>query len=184
MGLSHSSRIVTDGLVFCVDAGDKMSYPGAGTTWTDLSKNRNNGTLINGPTFDSANGGSISLDGSNDYISVGSFNEDSSQDLSVMVWVYPIVLDGGSSSGKDYSWIINKREISIMSHSEFDHRHYVVISSGDASLVNFDEVMETSINTLRYSVDGTQTFVKYEGDQPASVASCPSKSVEQLAGND
>ena len=37
MGLSHSPRIVTDGLVFCVDAGDKMSYPGAGTTWTDLS---------------------------------------------------------------------------------------------------------------------------------------------------
>ena len=65
MGLSHSPRIVTDGLVFCVDAGDKMSYPGAGTTWTDLSKNRNNGTLVNGPTFDSANGGSISLDGSN-----------------------------------------------------------------------------------------------------------------------
>ena len=65
-----------------------------------------------------------------------------------------------------------------MSHSQFDHRHYVGISSGDASLVNFDEVMETSINTLRYSVDGTQTFVKYEGDQPASVASCPSKSVE------
>ena len=46
-----------------------------------------------------------------------------------------------------------------MSHSQFDNRHYVVISSGDASLVNFDEVMETSINTLRYSVDGTQTFV-------------------------
>jgi len=70
MGLSHSPRIVTDGLVFCVDAGDKMSYPGAGTTWTDLSKNRNNGTLTNGPTFNSANGGSIVFDGSNDYVSI------------------------------------------------------------------------------------------------------------------
>jgi hypothetical protein len=68
MGLSHSPRIVTDGLVFCVDAGDKMSYPGAGTTWTDLSKNRNNGTLTNGPTFDSANGGSIVFDGTNDTV--------------------------------------------------------------------------------------------------------------------
>ena len=48
MGLSHSPRIVTDGLVFCVDAGDKMSYPGAGTTWTDLSKEGNNTTLVNG----------------------------------------------------------------------------------------------------------------------------------------
>ena len=72
MGLSHSPRIVTDGLVFCVDAGDKMSYPGAGTTWTDLSKNRSNGTLTNGPTFDSANGGSIVFDGTNDYVDFGS----------------------------------------------------------------------------------------------------------------
>ena len=110
MGLSHSPRIVTDGLVFCVDAGDKMSYPGAGTTWTDLSKNRNNGTLTNGPTFDSANGGSIVLDGINDYISVSNFNEDSNQNLSVMVWVYPIALDAGSFGGYDYSWIINKRD--------------------------------------------------------------------------
>jgi len=70
MGLSHSPRIVTDGLVFCVDAGDKMSYPGAGTTWTDLSKNRNNGTLVNGPTFDSENGGSIVFDGTNDFINL------------------------------------------------------------------------------------------------------------------
>ena len=69
MGVLYNSRIVTDGLVLCLDAGDKMSYPGAGTTWTDLSKNKNNGTLTNGPTFDSANGGSIVLDGTNDYIS-------------------------------------------------------------------------------------------------------------------
>ena len=70
MGLSHSPRIVTDGLVFCVDAGDKMSYPGAGTTWTDLSKNRNNGTLQNSPGFSSANGGSIVFDGANEYVSL------------------------------------------------------------------------------------------------------------------
>ena len=75
-----------------------------------MTTNKNNGTLTNGPTFDSANGGSIVLDGINDYISVGSFNEDSSQDLSVMVWVYPISLDGGTLAGFDYSWIINKRD--------------------------------------------------------------------------
>ena len=33
MGVLYNSRIVTDGLVLCLDAGDKMSYPGAGTTW-------------------------------------------------------------------------------------------------------------------------------------------------------
>ena len=70
MGLSHSPRIVTNGLVLCVDAANKRSYPGAGTAWTDLSKQGNNGTLTNGPTFNSANGGSILFDGSNDYVEV------------------------------------------------------------------------------------------------------------------
>ena len=65
MGLSHSPRIVTDGLVFCLDAANIRSYPGTGTTWTDL-KGGNEGTLTNGPTFSSDNAGSISTDGSND----------------------------------------------------------------------------------------------------------------------
>jgi formylglycine-generating enzyme required for sulfatase activity len=61
--------IVTDGLVLWLDAGITSSYPTSGTSWTDLSGNRNNGTLTNGPTFNSANGGSIVFDGVNDYVS-------------------------------------------------------------------------------------------------------------------
>ena len=60
--------IVKDGLVLWLDANDKSSYPGTGTTWTDLSRGGNNGALINGPTFNSGNGGSIVFDGSNDYV--------------------------------------------------------------------------------------------------------------------
>ena len=69
MGLGHSPRIVTDGLVLCLDAASKRSYPGTGTTWTDL-KGGNNGTLTNmdGANFSSANGGSLSFDGASDYI--------------------------------------------------------------------------------------------------------------------
>ena len=59
--------INTNGLVLHLDAGNTVSYPGSGSTWTDLSGNGNNVTLINGPTFDSANGGSIVFDGTNDY---------------------------------------------------------------------------------------------------------------------
>ena len=66
-GFANNAPIVTDGLVFYVDAGNSNSYPGSGTTWSDLIGS-NDGALTNGPTFDSANGGSIVFDGTNDYV--------------------------------------------------------------------------------------------------------------------
>jgi hypothetical protein len=66
MGTSYNPRIVTDGLVLCLDAANKRSYPGAGNTWTDLTTNKYNGALTNGPTFNSANGGSLIFDGTDD----------------------------------------------------------------------------------------------------------------------
>ena len=65
-----------------------------------------------------------------------------------------------------------------MSHSDFDHRHWVIISASDVSNIDFTQVMETSADTMRFSVDGTLTFVKYEGDMPSSVTACSSKSQE------
>jgi len=80
-----SSGIVTNGLVLWLDAGISPSYPGSGTTWTDLSGIRNNGTLTNGPTFSSSNGGSIVFDGSNDYIDLGS--NFTYQSFTISLWV-------------------------------------------------------------------------------------------------
>jgi hypothetical protein len=68
MSLLHSPKIVTNGLVLCLDAASRKSYPGTGNVWRDLSGNGNDGTLTNGPTFSSANGGSIVLDGTDDYV--------------------------------------------------------------------------------------------------------------------
>jgi len=70
MALAHSPKIVTDGLVLALDAGNAKSYPGSGTTWTDLSGNGNNGTLVNGVGFDSGNLGSLTFDGVNDYATI------------------------------------------------------------------------------------------------------------------
>jgi hypothetical protein len=64
----YSRGVVRAGLVLDLDAGVPSSYPGTGTTWTDLSPYGNNGTLTLGPTYSSANGGSIVFDGSNDYV--------------------------------------------------------------------------------------------------------------------
>lgn len=65
-----------------------------------------------------------------------------------------------------------------MSHNGYDDRHYVIISASDVSNIDFDQVLETSANTVRYSVDETLTFVKYNGGMPSSVSACTSKSQE------
>jgi hypothetical protein len=57
MSLNHSPRIVTDGLVLCLDAADPKSYNGSGTTWFDRSIGRNDFSLINSPIY---NGDSFS----------------------------------------------------------------------------------------------------------------------------
>lgn len=83
MSYKYGPSIVTDGLVFYVDAANSKSYDGSagGTTWTDLVGD-NNGTLTNmetnpvnaGYTYDSANGGSLVFDGADDKV-LTSFNE-------------------------------------------------------------------------------------------------------------
>ena len=64
---TNAVAYVTSGLVLYLDANNTNSYPGSGTTWTNLSGNGGSGTLTNGPTFSAANGGSILFDGTNDY---------------------------------------------------------------------------------------------------------------------
>ena len=66
--LSGGPNIVTNGLVFCLDAANPKSYTSGSTTWNDISRGGYNGTLVNGPTFNSANSGTIVFDGTNDYL--------------------------------------------------------------------------------------------------------------------
>jgi len=74
MAILNGPGIITNGLVLNLNAADKNSYPGSGTTWTDISGNGNSGTLTNGPTFNSENGGAIVFDGVNDYVVTNSVN--------------------------------------------------------------------------------------------------------------
>ena len=69
MASNYNPSIVTSGLVLALDAGNTKSYPGSGSTWTDLSGSVSNASLVNGPTYSSSNGGYISFDGANDYAS-------------------------------------------------------------------------------------------------------------------
>jgi hypothetical protein len=60
----------------------------------------------------------------------------------------------------------------------FDDRKYVVVFVNELDQIDFTQVMETSAETVRRSVDGALTFVKYEGEMPSSIAALTNKSQE------
>ena len=88
MGTVYQPKIVTDGLVLCLDAADRKSYSGSGTTWTDRSGNINNGTLTNGPTFESENGGIFNFDSLDDRVIISnSTSLNPTAGLTIEAWV-------------------------------------------------------------------------------------------------
>ena len=94
VGAFAGPDISESGLVLALDAGNSKSYPGIGTAWTDLSGRGGIGTLTNGPTYNSANGGSFSFDGIDDYVSSVS-NLTLANNFSVSLWLrstnsYPV----------------------------------------------------------------------------------------------
>ena len=74
MSNNYGPRIVTDGLVLCLDAADKNSYPGSGTVWYDLAGGGNHANLINGVSYNSTNTGNMTFDGTNDFVGLQSNN--------------------------------------------------------------------------------------------------------------
>lgn len=99
MACAAGPNVVENGLVLALDGGNLKSYPGSGTVWTDLSGNRNNGTLVNGPTLSGSNGGSLVFDGVDDYVEIP-FNA-STMDFSlaqtICMWILPTT---GSESAR------------------------------------------------------------------------------------
>lgn len=90
--------ITTNGLVLNLDAGFIPSYSASGTSWYDVSTTGNNGTLVNGPTFNSSNYGSIVFDGSDDYCLCSSaLNLTNS--VTIEAWIYPINYPSGVEGG-------------------------------------------------------------------------------------
>jgi len=81
---------IRDGLVMFLDAGNINSYPATGITWTDLVGQDNNGTLTNGPTYSSANGGSIVFDGVNDQVNGTIDGSIFRGDFTQSAWIYKL----------------------------------------------------------------------------------------------
>ena len=78
--------IITNNLVLHLDAGNSNSYSGSGTTWSDLSGSSNDGTLTNGVTYSSDNGGVLVFDGTDDYVVTGSDMFNANADFTFSMW--------------------------------------------------------------------------------------------------
>jgi len=85
---------ITDNLVLYLDAANNKSYVSGSTTWVDLTGNGNNGTLINGPTFNTGSGGSIVFDGTNDYVNCGLSQNVNSNTFTYCFWASPPEIAG------------------------------------------------------------------------------------------
>lgn len=167
MGTNVRQNIVTNGLVLYLDAGSRMSYPGSGTTWSDLSGNRNSGTLNNSPTFNTDNQGNIALNGTNQWISFGSVINTNSA-FTLEFWALsstdasPTLFSGTTASG--YLQIrMNSTSVSL-------------VNSNIAELGNFGPTSGTPVNTISQIVvtkTGTSCVCYTNGSQKGTLTVTP-----------
>ena len=103
MAYRNGPKIVTDGLVLCLDAAGTKSYPGSGTAWYDVSGSQYHGTLINSPTFNFSNKGIINFDGTNDRCTLATTSDSEIRNITVpytiIVWVRPYTQHTGAIVG-------------------------------------------------------------------------------------
>lgn len=118
MGLAHSPRIVTKNLVFGLDFANNRSYGGTGTTCSDII-NSNVGTFNNSPSFSNNNGGILSFDGGNDYISIpnhSSLNPSTTGTWTIVITINPTFVSNqflpiiGKNDPNDYELSIDTRD--------------------------------------------------------------------------
>ena len=118
--VQNSRSIITRGLVLHLDAGVPGSYPGSGTTWSDLSGNGNNGSFQgDGVSFSSVNGGSIVFAGSDDYVS---FSANDDLDIRNKTATFCYWAKSSTTSGEFY--IISKQDSSGSVYDGYRFGHY------------------------------------------------------------
>ena len=183
-GRTHiaTKGIVQSGLVLNLDAGVSSSYSGSGTTWTDLSGNGNNGTLVNGVGYD----GNITADGVDDYVLMGRipFTGTSTVSVSWGLWVYPQSTNGNimsmSSTNPQGSWNMPpiaadgqrfrgkmwSNNFLLSSTYTLNRWYYLTLvwnystnSSERGQFFYMDGVLQASQTNINYSSSGTDNFI-------------------------
>lgn len=88
MATQRGPKIITDGLVLCLDAADRKSYSGSGTIWYDRSGNKKNATIVNSPSFTTQNLGYFTCDSTQNFTISNPLNQTATTQLwTVSSWV-------------------------------------------------------------------------------------------------
>jgi hypothetical protein len=166
----YGPRTITNGLVLALDAANSKSYPGSGTTWTDLSGRGNTGTLVNGVGYNSGNLGSLVFDGVDDY---GNFSSriltNVVTEISCFMWIYPksdgVVLAILGQSAIDSSYHHSAIEVGSSGelrmslwHNSLTNRINSTLSLNTWNNVGFTYAGTTLTGYLNGSNVGTTTF--------------------------
>jgi hypothetical protein len=190
MSIGYGPRVVTDGLVLALDAADTNSYPGSGTTWNDLSGNGNTGTLTNGPTYSSDNGGSLSFDGVDDNISIP-YNASLKPTTAITMEAFCYIQNNGTSwasliqypqnssshTSPYFDWAIYLNMSERYLHTRIDGE-----AAGSPNYVwSFNEWIYIAITfenqSIKYYINGnsvgsssiTKTSIVYDADNPVYI---------------
>jgi len=173
----QGQQIVTNGLIVNLDAANKDSYPGTGTTWTDLTGNANNGTLINGPSFNIDSGGCIDFDGIDDSVA------GNKPVLSAVTLEYYCKLTGNSTGGYPHLVMSGNTFIGFVGNTS-SARFRIAINPGAGYSEITSDLLNPSATFKLYSMtyDGTTVRMFVNGVQQASTMNIAS-TFELMTGN-
>ena len=143
LGRAVDTPVYNNGLVLNLDAGNANSYPGTGTTWFDLASGKN-ATLLNGPVYNSNNGGYLSLDGVNDRIDT-TYTPGTFTNQTIIAWI--------NKTNTQYCFILQKNSSPPFGFEIYPTTIYVSYGAFEA----YTGYNPTGWHQVAYVYDGTQT---------------------------
>jgi len=170
---SVGPKIVTDGLVLYLDAGNKKSYPGSGSNWYDLTANENDGTLIGSPVFSAANRGGIVFDGTNDS---GYFNAGivSTSYQTYEVWTNVVA---SASAADGFAYILHNNSTGTATGSSYltigikpTQQYYAALNGAYSTMSSGITATSSLIRQIVLSWDGTNQIMYVDGEVKDSEA--------------
>jgi hypothetical protein len=169
MSFNFSPKISSlDSLIYYLDASNPKSYISGSTIWYDISRTGINGTLINGPTYNSSNGGRIVFDGVNDHVVLPANSINTNADLTLNFWNKTSSTSSGSRtllgvpSGTGYLQVrYQNNTIQLVKSSNADMGTFTGFTASTSTIYLITITLSKSANTYSLYVNGSlvSTFV-------------------------